>query len=595
MSLRVWLPLTKDLRNQGLDDVTVINNGATFNANGKLGGCYQFGTSNSYITVDSTPLKTFTEFSFACWVKIISWNTSYSTIFAAKNSTGVSWNNLVFSLLRNSSNSTLCFNIAGNGGYTSTSCQTDTLSLNTWYHITCTYKSGQIKLYQDGSVVSIYNISVVPNFSSIVNLWIGKSNENSYQSNILLNDVRIYNHVLSPLEVKQISQGLILHYPLNRGGFGQENFYTGNGIYPCGTGISSYTNDGYVHHSVWSNSGTARAQNLGFNGKTGPWTVSFNIKSSVNATLTVDVCDKRYATATYGINLIKDTWMHKSFIITTPTDQYNTSSAYNGFVDFNYSTAGTLDIKNLKVEEGTIETPWCPNLTNELVNKLGLNDNIEYDCSGFCNNGTRIGTFSWTSDTPKYNVSTNILNGSYIDTGYKENIGTGDFTVSVWIKMPQTSGKSYQPIFSNKTTGAASVGFAIYFNQNQNKLLWSTADGSAATEIWMANTINIYDKWMHIVMVRNASDAKKGYFYINGERYELASVPVIRNITNETYNIQIGDIATHNNSAYRYVGLMSDFRIYATALSAEDIKDLYNLGASIDSNNNLLTYELNEE
>ena len=223
MSLRIWLPLTKDLRNQGLDDVTVTNNGAIFDVNGKLGGCYSFGTSNSYITVDSTPLKTFTEFSFACWVKIISWNTNYSTIFAAKNSTGVSWNNLIFSLLRDSSSSALCFNISNGSNYTSNSCRTEALSLDTWYHITCTYKSGQIKLYQDGNIVSVYNTSVVPNFSSIVNLWIGKSNENSYQSNSLLDDVRIYDHCLSSFEVKQISQGLVLHYPLNRNGFGVDN------------------------------------------------------------------------------------------------------------------------------------------------------------------------------------------------------------------------------------------------------------------------------------------------------------------------------------------------------------------------------------
>ena len=141
MSLQIWLPLTKDLRQQGLSNATVTNNGATFNSAGKLGGCYSFGTGNSYITIDSMPLKTFTEFSFACWVKIISWNTNYSTIFAAKNSTGNSWNNLIFSLLRNSSNSTLCFNISNGSSYTSVSCQTGTLSLNTWYHIVCTYKS----------------------------------------------------------------------------------------------------------------------------------------------------------------------------------------------------------------------------------------------------------------------------------------------------------------------------------------------------------------------------------------------------------------------------------------------------------------------
>lgn len=234
MSLRVWLPLNGTLDNQGLDKVTVTNNGATVDNNGKIGKCYSFGTGNSYITVDSTPLKNFIEFSFACWVKIITWNTSYATIFAIKNSTAVSWNNLIFSLLRNGSNSTLCFNIANGSSYTSTSCQTGTLSTNTWYHVVCTYKVNEIKLYLNGNLVSTHTTTVVPNFNSIVNFWIGKSNANSYQSNTLLNDVRVYDHALSPMEVKQISQGLILHYPLNNNGWGQENLLINSNIEKSG-------------------------------------------------------------------------------------------------------------------------------------------------------------------------------------------------------------------------------------------------------------------------------------------------------------------------------------------------------------------------
>ena len=47
MALQVWLPLTKDLRNQGINGATVINNGATYSSTGgKLGGCYNF--ANNY-------------------------------------------------------------------------------------------------------------------------------------------------------------------------------------------------------------------------------------------------------------------------------------------------------------------------------------------------------------------------------------------------------------------------------------------------------------------------------------------------------------------------------------------------------------------
>ena len=46
MALQVWLPLTKDLRNQGLNGISVTSTGIiNLNDSGKLGKCYK--TSNT--------------------------------------------------------------------------------------------------------------------------------------------------------------------------------------------------------------------------------------------------------------------------------------------------------------------------------------------------------------------------------------------------------------------------------------------------------------------------------------------------------------------------------------------------------------------
>ncbi len=42
-------------------------------------------------------------------------------------------------------------------------------------------------------------------------------------------------------------------------------------------------------------------------------------------------------------------------------------------------------------------------------------------------------------------------------------------------------------------------------------------------------------------------------------------------------------------------GKLSDFRIYATALDNQTIEELYEVGASVDNNGNLSTYEIEEE
>ena len=224
-----------------------------------------------------------------------------------------------------------------------------------------------------------------------------------------------------------------------------------------------------------------------------------------------------------------------------------------------------------------------------------MNDTVEYDCSGYQYNGTRFGSLVFQSDTPRYLASTYFDGSSYIVTDYYSNLGTGDFTISAWVKI-ESSSKTYQPIIINKGTGAASVGCGIYFNHSQNKFLWSTADGSSATEIWSANTFtDIYDKWTHVVMVRDSNDSKKGYFYINGTRQELASIPAIRNVSNTTYPMVIGAIGPHNYASYQWTGNISDVRIYTTALSADDIIALYENSAYIASDGTKYTYEFIEE
>ena len=216
MALKVWLPLNGDLRNQGCSDIEVTNNGATVNTAGKIGSCYSFGTSNSYMTL---PPKTMTSFTTACsvsfWFKILTWNTAYATYFQAGKG-GAAWNNYIFGFLRNNTNSTICFTISNGSTASNASYLTSTISLNTWYHVVLVYKTGKCQIYLNGVLDNEYTTSIVPNFSAITKITIGASNAtSSYQANYLLNDFRIYDHALSIVEIHEIAQGLVLHYKLN--------------------------------------------------------------------------------------------------------------------------------------------------------------------------------------------------------------------------------------------------------------------------------------------------------------------------------------------------------------------------------------------
>lgn len=219
-------------------------------------------------------------------------------------------------------------------------------------------------------------------------------------------------------------------------------------------------------------------------------------------------------------------------------------------------------------------------LTNE-----GLDTNIEYDTSGFCNNGTKTGTFTWTCDTPKYNVSqylnnptgTSTLSDKIYISASPNLYSPSAITVSFWFKKEAiTRGGLF-------TTGPATTGttiLAIHDYDSGVKVISSDnitlSMGSYDTFIPSTNI------WYYYVITFDGINAK---IYINGDLKTTKSYSGTKTLQN------IIDITLGANSAggvYRSVkGYYSDFRIYATALSAEDVKSLYNNSAYIDNQGNI--------
>lgn len=219
MSLQVWLPLTRDLRQQGLSDVTVINNGATYSASGgKLGGCYNFNAS-AYLyenTYDWTNFNT-SEFSLCCWYKepspVASGNSQMICI-----GTNSGWNNIRIGLLRRTSSGYPMFSVSDGSTNVNYNLTATNFTLDTWNHIACTYNHGTMKMYINGVLNNTYTTGITPVLNSSQHLGIGAASNGSEKLTGYLNDVRIYDHCLSPQEVKEISRGLVLHYLLNNNG-----------------------------------------------------------------------------------------------------------------------------------------------------------------------------------------------------------------------------------------------------------------------------------------------------------------------------------------------------------------------------------------
>lgn len=601
MSLKVWLPLTGNLDNKGSSNVTVTNTGATVNTTGKIGSCYSFGTASSYMTLPASCMTSFTECSVCFWLNITSWNTAYATFFQAGKGSSP-WNNYVFGFLRNNTNSTCCFTISDASNSSQSSFLTPALSTGTWYHIALVYKSGHCLIYINGSLHADNTTSIVPAFSAITKITIGTSNATgSYQTNCLMNDVRIYNHALSTAEVHKIAQGLVCHYKLD---LPNENLLA-NSIpnsnstsswYSAGTGwansvvANSFSPSGYVIRCTYS--GTSATQGGLYHSVNGidkvvngaKYTLSAWVRASKACQATF--CQEQMVSITPSntINLTTS-W---NFVSCTGT--IDTSKTYKAcilYVAGSYVTQNMwIECCNMKFEAGEKATTWCPHTSDALYNTLGYNSTAVKDSSGYGNNGTITGTITSSTDSAKYSSSAQFSNSSYITHKMPENMYYA--TYSFWIKAASYTayGMVYGPI--NNPSGGTSPWFAI---NTESSSLWAYFGGNSPSYTKVSGTLST-NVWHHCVYVWNNGVAR---WYLDGNAVGNAVTYTGKTYVPNTTNATIGDSYTGSSwSGTPFAGQISDFRIYATALSAEDIRELYLVEARNNNKNTMHGYSFNE-
>lgn len=594
MALQIWLPLNGDLHNQGLNRVIPTNNGAIINNAGKIGKCYSFGTAASDITLPATSMTNFTtEASVSFWIKILSWNTSYATFFQA-GPASTAWTAYRFGILRNNANSNLCFTISNSSSSSGANYKTSNLELNTWYHLSFCYKIGHCLIYINGTLYKDYTTTIVPDFTGITTIKIGRcTNNSSYQTNCLLNDFRIYDHCLSDKEVDEISKGLVLHYQLNNNGLGGNNLLTG-------------TNDfsEWYLNSRWSKNGkiaTYSAGSKAWNDMDSPtisWSEVQGKTLTISAELRSDdfnytdgsgfsICFVRKASGPaatgYSTRRLECTPIHLTKNqITTKWKKYSSTilnisdssftNTYNGgggdwfgIYIWNY-TNKSVQIKNIKLEIGNIATNYSPAPID-----IGMNSNIIYDSSGYNNNGEIINTLSTEIPSPKNNISLHFsaTNQKIKISGLSTTGFSNSYSFAWWEKI-----NSVAPMHWGFSDG-------VRLNGMYTGRLWNTGDGSnnplynpGTTTQVAAPSVNI---WHHWVMT---GDGTKCRVYQDGILW--AEAKTYKTITGTTIYINGWDTNTNYSSDNASI---SDFRIYATTLTADQIKELYETSKIIDGTN----------
>lgn len=593
MSLQVWLPLTKDLRQQGLSNTIVGNTGATYSSTGgKLGGCYIFDGVDDSLTIGNLSTLVDSEYSFACWFyHDETWSSkNYETIFGGPSG---------FELeAKNSSTNSPVLRLYSWGG------STCAYELNKWNHVVFTRNTAETKLYLNGELKLTGTAGTIPSGNYFIGSWSSTTSQN-YKGKMC--DIRIYDHCLSPMEVKELAKGLVLHYPLNRQGWGQENllsrYVVPGQAGPTSTaagGQTTWLGDYKITIPATNNSDTYfrlfMSEQL-VSGQT--YTISCQVDGLLSGTAyrfpmfaqnnsAMGVLDLNHN----GLNSLTFT-MNWTGTQTAATGA-NGETVYINFLDDSSrviaSGQGPITITNFKLEKGSIVTPWCPNILDSLYTTMGLNSTTEYDCSGFCNNGTK-NNITYTSDTPKYAVGS-IFNGSNSYIKVDDNNwmikGMSEMTVNIWAKATTWPTNGGRLLSCTETGGfnleAGNSGywrFPIYVYTNSGQT--SSAYKYDSNEIKIADLIP--NDWNMITLVYDNTGTKT---YLNGELHHT--------YTNTSYGINFNtnarlflgcEASTASPSSPYFNGIESDFRIYATALSADDVKSLYQNSAYIDSSGNV--------
>ena len=180
------------------------------------------------------------------------------------------------------------------------------------------------------------------------------------------------------------------------------------------------------------------------------------------------------------------------------------------------------------------------------------------DLSGNSNNGTLAGG-------PTYNAVNGgsfVFNGNpYVNLPYLLLSGTGNFTVSVWLK---SGGGTSGTLFGNYPSG----NLQIFYATNFIGMYLGNSSTYLGTSPWTTTLPQFTTNWTQVVALRrNVSDTE---FYINGVLVKTGSSSTS---IGSVSNFRIG---TNTAGEEGYFGNISQVSVYNIALSASEIAQNFN-------------------
>ena len=576
MSLQVWLPLNGTFENHGLLGPLTQTTAPAY-VNGKLGKALSTGGCKMSASQTASVLNN-KAVSICFWVYINAATGTKNAVMFFGTDTMSTANNRKFSLFNYPTINDLHWswqNDVANNVFTN-GVLSGVFPSYQWTHVAVTYENPNGTIYINGiKKQSFTGVSSSSTFAYETQVLYNSTN--TYK-----NDFRIYDHCLSAREVKEISKGLFLHYKIGGvdGYFGGRNLipnsYKLNGKWSAAGGYAGTTtvvadSDAICGYHIESKCTTAGS---------GPhYPVFSKTTDKIGKTYTWSF-EAKCSSAKSAGNIGHECGGIKSIALTTTWTKYThtwtfTDSQYHSFVFYpGFAVGDILYIRDFKIEEGTKATSWTPAPED---NAALYNTTTEFDTSGFGNNGTITGTITSDGTSPRYDICYKLSNNAtYINTTLTTAGFTNSYTIAYWAKKANM-------------TGCMAFGFADGNRLNVwpsgGTICWNTGDSennpfqNNGTSIALSTYNN--GAWHHYAVTGNSSTTT---LYIDGTA--VGTAKTYKAITGTQLYISGWNTSTN----YKWTeGSICDFRMYSTALSATDVKELYNTPISLTNTGTLMT------
>lgn len=586
MALQLWLPLNGDIRQLGLNGTTISGAPNSW-GNGNMGKCATFAGNTMIKTASVHDFDYLDNFSWAVWLNTNYTGTTSQYVFTVGKADGTA-----FGYALEVASATQCQARFGSSSWMFG------VTSGQWTHVAFVKSGTNIKIYVNGVVqVNATFGGTAQTFAESIGVGIGcfhYSGGNIYYYNGSIADFRIYDNVLSPKEVHEISLGLCCHYPLNDptptaslNKYGGENF-EGKPNHTSYTMTKLTGERGYNFTLTYTGTGNNTWPNIQYPfvsftaGKTYDYSCKIRAHSGNFAIyFRGSHIDNDWACSMKNIMNCDGKW-HEYHIQVKLDEKYTRSGTeYNThpLIEF-YSESLTtkdkvytcdFDIKDVQISE-------CA--TDASISNGAWSDLTVYDTSGFGNHGSVTAATApvLSGNSPMYDRCYEFPYKNYI-TGKMPFGGqaTSNFTICVWLN--QIEGGAYSTWLTSGGYGGNGLWLAV---NTEGSGQWGYRGSVSPSYARNSSPITV-NTWHMFTYVFKSGVVT---WYLDGVKG--TSTTYTGNTMQLTENFTLGDSFTGNTWNTNFHGKMSDFRIYATALSDADIAELYNTPVSITSTGTMI-------